>query len=134
MKFLEYLNRAGERRLARLHLRPYRPVDVRMFVGFSFLAGYYIMVLRFMDAIIPEQNIPLVRDAMLVLGPAVGLIVGAMFRTDVRDEQATANSGKFADAVKEQAIAAQGAAKAGGGDGLQSGDTVELNRAPGGDL
>lgn len=102
MNLWEYLDRVGER-ASRRAPRPVR--DIRQFIGFAFLAGYYVMVWRFATGEVPKGNLDLIRDAMLTLGPPVGLIVGAMFRTDAREEQATVNTGKFADAIKEQARA-----------------------------
>lgn len=106
MNLIDYLDRIGERRAR----RPYRPFDTRLFIGFGFLAGYYSMVWHLMRVVIPNNNVPLVRDAMLVLGPAVGLIVGALFRSDVRDEQATANTGEAFKAFGATARAAEAAA------------------------
>lgn len=105
MRLLEFLDRQLERQAQ----NPRQPRDIRQFIGFAFLAGYYAMVWRFIDQsnALPEANLALIRDAMLTLGPPVGLIVGAMFRTDAREEQATANTGKFAEAFKEQAKAQQ---------------------------
>ena len=95
MTLLEFLDRWDERRLR----KPERPLrDIRQFIGFAFLAGYYVMVWQFSRQALPEQNLDLIRDAMLTLGPPVGLIVGAMFRTDARDEQATRNTGIALDA------------------------------------
>lgn len=103
MTILEFLDRIGERRAR----RPYKNAlpDIRQLIGFAFIAGYYYLVYRFTMAGIPEANKDLIRDAMLTLGPPIGLIVGAMFRSDAREEQATVNTGKFADALKEQAKA-----------------------------
>lgn len=95
MNFWEYLDRLGERR----QRRPRR--DIRALIAFAFLGGYYWMVYRFATAAIPEGNVDLIRDAMLTLGPPVGIIVGAMFRTDVRDEQTTENTGKLADLARD---------------------------------
>jgi hypothetical protein len=93
MTLLEYLDRVGERRAAK------RPRDIRQFIGFAFLLGYYIMVYRFSQQGLPQENIDLIRDAMLTLGPPIGIIIGAMFRSDAREEQATVNTGKMAEAV-----------------------------------
>lgn len=91
MTLLEFLDRVAERRAN----RPARPVkDIRQLIGFAFLAGYYVMVWRFATGVVPQGNLDLIRDAMLTLGPPVGLIVGAMFRTDAREEQATVNTGE----------------------------------------
>lgn len=123
MKLLEYLDRVGERRAQ----RAYRPRDIRQFIGFAFLLGYYVMVWHFSRKALPPENLDLIRDAMLTLGPPVGLIVGAMFRTDVRDEQATLNTGAAFRAF--EAVAQTGGATS--PETLKAGDMVELNKAPG---
>lgn len=103
MKLLDFLDRWDERRLH----RPERPLrDIRQFIGFAFLAGYYVMVFQFAMKAVPQVNVDLIRDAMLTLGPPVGLIVGAMFRSDARDEQATRNTGIALDAARTGARAA----------------------------
>lgn len=103
MTLLEFLDRWDQRRQS----RPERPLrDIRQFIGFAFLAGYYVMVWQFSRQALPEQNLDLIRDAMLTLGPPVGLIVGAMFRSDARDEQATRNTGIALDAARKGAEAA----------------------------
>jgi len=99
MTLFEYLDRRAERRAGT------RPRDIRQLIGFAFLFGYYLMVYRFANAGIPAENLDLIRDAMLTLGPPVGLIVGAMFRSDARDEQATANTGAAFRAVEAAAAA-----------------------------
>jgi hypothetical protein len=99
MNLWDYLDRAGERRAK----RPRR--DVRAVVGFAFLAGYYWMVYQFSQRALPTENLDLIRDAMLTLGPPVGIIVGAMFRNDVRDEQAAENTGAAFRAVEAAAAA-----------------------------
>lgn len=101
MTILELLNNIGERRAA----RGQRPRDIRQFIGFAFLAGYYIMVYQFTQGELPEKNVALVRDAMLTLGPPVGLIIGAMFRSDAREEEATANTGRAFSAIEAAAKA-----------------------------
>jgi len=101
MDLLEFLDRAAERRARHRD----RPRDIRQFIGFAFLCGYYLLVYQFATRDVPGANLDLIRDAMLTLGPPVGLIVGAMFRSDVRDEQATANTGKAFEAVKAAAQA-----------------------------
>ncbi len=111
MTFLEFLDRAAERRLARDRLSPPRPRDTRMLVGTLFFVGYYTLVIRLMSARdIPADNVTLVKDAMLVLGPVVGMIAQALFRTDVRDEISTQNTGEFARATTRQAEATIAAA------------------------
>ena len=74
--------------------------DTKTLIGFGFLAGYYFLVWQIMVASdIPDKTIGLVRDAMLTLGPPVGVIVGAIFRSDIRDEQQTANTARAFEAV-----------------------------------
>ena len=109
MKLLEFLNAWDERRAGRPQKPPF---NSRAIIAFGFLAGYYLMVYRFMRVQIPTENIPLVRDAMLVLGPAVGLIVGAIFRSDSRDDQASINTGEAFKAMGATARAAEAAAVA----------------------
>lgn len=101
MTLLEYLDRVGERRAK----HPRRPRDIRQFIGFAFLVGYYVMVYQFTLGELPKENVDLVRDAMLTLGPPIGIIIGAMFRTDAREEQATANTGEAFRAVRAAAEA-----------------------------
>jgi hypothetical protein len=102
MTFLEFLDRMGERRAN----RPARPArDIRQFIGFAFLAGYYLMVWRFASLGIPAANKDLIRDAMLTLGPPVGLIVGAMFRSDAREEQSAVNTAEAFRAIRASAEA-----------------------------
>lgn len=101
MTLLEFLDRIGERRAA----RPYRPRDIRQFIGFAFLVGYYVMVYQFTRGGLPKENIDLIRDAMLTLGPPIGIIIGAMFRTDRTDEQRADNTGAAFRAVEAAAQA-----------------------------
>lgn len=104
MNFWQFLDRWHERRAQ--YPRPVR--DIRQFIGFAFLGGYYWMVWQFVTKGVPEDNIDLIRDAMLTLGPPVGLIVGAMFRSDLRDEQAARNTGEAFRAVREVAAGKDG--------------------------
>jgi len=108
MNILEFLDAWDQRRMH----RPRTAFNGRAVIAFGFLAGYYLMVYRFMRDTIPTENIPLVRDAMLVLGPAVGLIVGAIFRSDARDDQAAVNTGEAFKAMGATARAAEAAAVA----------------------
>jgi hypothetical protein len=96
MTWLEFLDRWSERRA-----RNRKPRDIRQFIGFAFLAGYYWMVWQFSQRALPEQNLDLIRDAMLTLGPPVGLIVGAMFRSDAREEQQTQNTREAFQTIRE---------------------------------
>src|SRR5688500_13869631 len=97
MTFLEYLDKVGERRAS----RPTR--DIRQFIGFAFLVGYYVMVWQFSQTKLPPENVDLIRDAMLTLGPPIGIIIGAMFRTDAREEQATKNTAEAFKAIRATA-------------------------------
>lgn len=126
MTLLEFLDRWDQRRLH----RPERPLrDIRQFIGFAFLAGYYVMVWQFSRQALPEQNLDLIRDAMLTLGPPVGLIVGAMFRTDARDEQATRNTGIALDAARTGAKAALASSSSEeGGSAIHEGDQVTMEK------
>lgn len=110
MRFVEFLDRIGERRLERWRVQPPRPLDFRSFIGLAFLSGYYVMVLRFVNSAVPAANVPLVRDSMLVLGPAVGAIVQSLFRSDVRDEITATNTGEGFRAMGKAADATVAAA------------------------
>jgi hypothetical protein len=110
MKLLDYLDRAGERRLERYKISPPRPRDSRLFVGVLFFLGYYVLVFTMLKIIIPAENAPLVRDAMLVLGPVIGAIGQALFRTDLKDEIATQNTGEAFRANRAAAEATKAAA------------------------
>lgn len=102
MNFWEYLDRAGERRLRT------GPADARLVIGFGFLAGYYALIfyLAGREAL---ANADMVRDALLVLGPPVGAIVAALFRTDARDVEQTANTGRAFKAIEAAAAAGNAA-------------------------
>lgn len=110
MKVVELIDRISARRHERKLKYPPRPTDSRMLVGSLFFVGYYILVFTLLKVVVPKENAPLVRDALLVLGPVVGAIGAALFRTDVRDEIATQNTGAFARASEAQAKATIAAA------------------------
>lgn len=110
MRLLEYLDRRDQRQLERDRISPPRPRDTRQFVGVLFFAGYYFIVYSLLRFDIPGANEPLVRDAMLVLGPVVGAIGQAIFRSDVKDEIATNNTGEAFRATARQAEATIAAA------------------------
>ena len=102
MTFLEFLDRMGERRAN----RPARPQrDIRQLIGAMFFVGYYFLVYQFLFSVIPEGNKDLIRDAMLTLGPPVGLIIAAMFRNDTVQEQAAVNTAEAFKAIKASAEA-----------------------------
>jgi hypothetical protein len=98
MTLLEFFDRWMARR-AELPVKPAR--DIRQLIGFAFLAGYYVIVYRFLVAPIPAANVGLVRDAMLTLGPPVGLIVGAMFRSNARDDQQAVNTAEAFRTIRQ---------------------------------
>jgi len=101
VNFWDFLDRWLDRRAKR------RPTfDGRLWIGAGFLLAYYVMVFRLQVVTLPERNVDLVRDAMLVLGPGVGLIVGAIFRSDRRDDETTANTGEAFRAIRASAEAA----------------------------
>jgi hypothetical protein len=69
------------------------------------------MVWRFQTRDLPAANLDLIRDAMLTLGPPVGIIVGALFRSDIRDEIQASNTGEGFRAMRTQAEATKAAAE-----------------------
>lgn len=98
-----------------------------MAIGALFIAGYYgtIWLLGFVS--VPKDNVPLVKDALLQLGPPVGAIIYALFRTDRVDEQrATTTSNAF-----EAVTAAARAGTTPTTDGIRDGDTVTMSKEPG---
>lgn len=64
--------------------------DGKLVIAAIFVLGYFILILRIADRTLPDGNINLIRDALLVLGPAIGVIVGALFRTTAADERQSA--------------------------------------------
>lgn len=110
LTLFEYLDRAGQRRNERYAIAPPRPRDSKMLVGVLFFLGYYVLVFAILRVAIPAENAPLVRDAMLVLGPVIGAIGQALFRTDIKDEIATQNTGEAFRAQRAQAEATKAAA------------------------
>ena len=109
--FLEYLDRVGQRRLEHARIAPPRPRDTRQLVGVLFFAGYYALIWRFMSAKgIPADNVSLIKDAMLILGPVIGAIGQALFRSDVRDEIAANNTGEAFRANRAASEATKAAA------------------------
>ena len=101
MNLLEYLDRRDERRMQ----HPRHKRDIRQFIGFVFLIAYYGVVFVFIMRAVPSANVDLIREAMLQLGPPIGIIIAAMFRSDMRDEQATANTASAFRAVEAAARA-----------------------------
>lgn len=73
--------------------------DARVWIGALFILGYYAVVILLTFVGVPEKNGNLINNAMLQLGPPVGLIIGALFRTDKTDETRASNTGKALDAI-----------------------------------
>lgn len=61
--------------------------DGRMMIAAVFILGYYAVVWRMMSKPLPAGNVEMVKDSLLVLGPAIGVIVGALFRNTLSDER-----------------------------------------------
>lgn len=61
--------------------------DPKLILGALFIACYYgtLWVIGF--RLMPPDNVGLIKDAMLQLGPPIGIIIGALFRTDRLDEK-----------------------------------------------
>lgn len=132
MNLLEYLDRAGQRRLERDRISPPRPRDTRQLVGVLFFFGYYLLIFQLLRHVMPASNGPLVRDAMLVLGPVVGAIGQSLFRTDVKDEIAANNTGEAFRGFKASAEATKAAAETtptpSDPKTLRDGDKIEINK------
>lgn len=116
MKLLEFLDKRHARKMA-YRAQCGRPFDGKLILGALFFLGYYALVSTFAFRDVPASNVGLLRDAMLVLGPPVGAIVNAIWRSDRRDEMQAQNTNEGFRAVREQAKATQAAAVAGTGDG-----------------
>lgn len=97
MNFWEYLHHVGERRNK-------RPPDTKLLIGTLFIIGYYAVVFRISQHDIPAPNLDLIKDAMLQLGPPVGVIVGALFRSDRSDEQKSLNTQEAFKAIQRIAL------------------------------
>lgn len=110
MNVIEYLDRVGERRLARFRIAPPRPRDSKLLTAVLFFAGYYVLIFTMLKVVIPEANAPLVRDALLVLGPVIGAIGQSVFRDSLKDEMATSNTGEAFRANRAASEATKAAA------------------------
>lgn len=77
--------------------------DAKLWIGTTFIVGYYATLWAIGFNKIPAGNIELIKDGMLQLGPPVGIIIGALFRSDKVDEIRATNTGKMADAMNAQA-------------------------------
>lgn len=129
MRFLEYLDRRAERKARR---DPMFRWDTKTLIGLLFLVGYYGIVFIFMFYEVPDKNQEMVSDSLLVLGPGVGLILGAIFRTDATDVRATENTGKAFEAIKVAAQAGTGNGAGGPSPDvlLQPGETAQADPTP----
>lgn len=103
-----------------------RWADPRMAIGALFIVGYYGTIWLLGFAALPKDNVPLVKDALLQLGPPVGAIIYALFRTDRVDEQRAATTSDAFQAVTAAARAGTPTAT----DGIRDGDTVTMNKDP----
>jgi hypothetical protein len=61
--------------------------DGKLVLAGLFIIGYYSLVLIMAWRPLPSTNASLIRDAMLTLGPVVGLIFGSLFRTTGAEER-----------------------------------------------
>ena len=108
--FFDFLDRIGERRNERYRISPPRPRDSKLLTAVMFFMGYYILIFTMLKVVIPSENAPLVRDALLVLGPVIGAIGQAIFRSDLKDEIATQNTGEAFRANRAASEATKAAA------------------------
>jgi hypothetical protein len=75
--------------------------DGKLFLAGMFILGYYSLVFIMAWRPLPPTNASLVRDAMLTLGPIVGLIFGSLFRTTGAEERRDAlRSGDLRAAIE----------------------------------
>lgn len=102
MRLFDYLTRRAELRLANPHGRT---ADYRMLIGAFFIIGYYAVVFLLATNDIPARNSDLIENAMLQLGPPVGAIIYALFRTDKADETRAENTAAAFRAVEAAAAA-----------------------------
>jgi hypothetical protein len=61
--------------------------DGKLVLAGLFILGYYSLVLIMAWRPLPTTNAGLIRDAMLTLGPVVGLIFGSLFRNTAAEER-----------------------------------------------
>lgn len=64
--------------------------DGKLVLAGFFIIGYYALVLIMAWRPLPTSNASLVHDAIATLGPVVGLIFGALFRTTGAEERSAA--------------------------------------------
>lgn len=97
MKILDFIDRRDERRFAQGQTKR----DHTQWIGAAFLFGYFVLVWQFFGVAISDANSELIKDAMLILGPGVGMVIGALFRRDGTDEQNHENTGRAFEAIRE---------------------------------
>jgi hypothetical protein len=61
--------------------------DGKLVLAGIFIIGYYGMVYTLAQRGLPTENKEIIRDAMLTLGPPIGVIVGALFRSTGAEER-----------------------------------------------
>lgn len=97
MTLWEYLDARHARHVGR------PPADPKLVMGALFLTAFFGLIIVLVFTTVPDSNKDMVRDSLLILGPGVGAIIQAMFRTDRRDEQAAVNTGEAFKAVRAAA-------------------------------
>lgn len=80
--------------------------DTRLIIGAGFIALYYASLWVIGFRAMPPANVALIKDAMLQLGPPIGIIIGALFRSDALDEKRAETTRAAFDAVTATAQAA----------------------------
>ena len=63
--------------------------DGKLVLGGIFIVGYYVLVILMVVGTneLAETKANIVRDAMLTLGPPIGIIIGALFRNTAAEER-----------------------------------------------
>jgi hypothetical protein len=118
--------------------------DGKVVFAAIFIIGYYALIFRISGTHpVPPQNAQMIRDGMLVLGPAIGVIVGALFRTTGADERSSARrSDELKTAIVTPSAApapapapeeVRGAVEDGARDGARAGVAQGLDEAADGD-
>jgi hypothetical protein len=110
--------------------------DGKLVLAGIFIIGYYSLVLIMAWRPLPTTNAGLIRDAMLTLGPVVGLIFGSLFRTTGAEERNAALRSADLQAVaaatpalpEPEKVAA--AVEVGVRKGLANAEPVQVETAP----
>lgn len=126
---------------------PMRPLiqlpgwDGKLVLAALFFVGYYALVWRISAHDIPPANVQLIRDQLLVLGPGVGVILGAIYRqtaAEERKDQAQANILKTAIETPSTVVAqpdgladgVEKGARTGAREGVSEGLNEQANEDP----